>query len=834
MGVVKGAINITSNAVAVLQGIKKEQASFRQDVEKTRSELARKWDKKWKAKVDSSAAAKQMDTLKQKLQPLKKKVNTVVALKDMATAKVKSVTDKVKAAGKMVAKPIVAIKDATAAGLSKIAGGLKSLAKGIAIPVSIAGAAVIGGAIAQGAKLEQSIGGVETLFKDDASVVKANADKAFKTAGLSANEYMETVTGFSASLLGSLGGDTAKSAQVADMAITDMADNANKFGTDMESIQNAYQGFAKQNYTMLDNLKLGYGGTKEEMSRLLSDASKLTGVKYNINNLSDVYSAIHSIQENLGVTGTTAKEASETFSGSFAAMKSAASNLLGNLAIGGDVTGPMEQLVDSASTFLFSNAIPMISRVVKALPGAIKSGIKTAIPRIKEAGGSIISSLKDGMVSLLPSSMGGLLSSLIDNAGSFVTAFGPMLPVLASFGGSVMGTVSQIATSAMPVVGSIINTVQSVIPSVLPVLETVLTTIGDLISAAAPIISGMVEGIGTAVSVLAPIFDTIFSGIGEKVGSVISFVSERMGFISEVINTAAPLIGDILTTAWSVISPIMDLCVNVFKMLFSVVQKVFPGVQRILQSVWNVIKPIVEGVGSVIGGIASGFGWIADKISGGGDPVGQNARGTNSWRGGLTWVGEEGPELMDVPRGSRILPTMESIRFAQDNPVAQSGAGENVGMESLAPVLRVIKGAVQRPVGPSNEQAPLLKVLQGGLQSTGEGIRSAIGQNAKGTNSWQGGPTWVGERGPELLEVPRSARILPTKESMGFAMGQQAAAPRQPDGSSGLQQHVEVTIAKLADQIIVREEADIEKIGTVVAQKIVEVTKNTTPVVKPA
>ena len=162
---------------------------------------------------------------------------------------------------------------------------------------------------------------METLFKEDASVVKANADAAFRTAGLSANAYMEQVTSFSASLISSLSGDTAKAATVADMALIDMADNANKFGTDMESIQNAYQGFAKQNYTMLDNLKLGYGGTKEEMQRLLSDAQKLTGTKYDIDNLADVYNAIHAIQENLGVTGTTAKEASSTFSGSFSAMK---------------------------------------------------------------------------------------------------------------------------------------------------------------------------------------------------------------------------------------------------------------------------------------------------------------------------------------------------------------------------------------------------------------------------------------------------------------------------------------------------------------------------------
>lgn len=185
--------------------------------------------------------------------------------------------------------------------MSAIGSTLKSLTKSVVIPVTIAAVtattAIVGGAVSEGASLEQSIGGVETLFKGDAGVVKKNADAAFKTVGVSANEYMEQVTSFSASLLNSLGGDTATAAKVADMAMVDMADNANKFGSDMDSIQNAYQGFAKQNYTMLDNLKLGYGGTKEEMQRLLKDAQKLTGVKYNIDNLSDVYSAIHAVQE---------------------------------------------------------------------------------------------------------------------------------------------------------------------------------------------------------------------------------------------------------------------------------------------------------------------------------------------------------------------------------------------------------------------------------------------------------------------------------------------------------------------------------------------------------
>ena len=230
-------------------------------------------------------------------------------------------------------------------------------------------------AISEGAALQQSLGGIETLFKGSADKVKGYANEAYKTTGLSANAYMENVTGFSASLLQSLGGDTNKAAETANMAMIDMSDNANKMGTSMESIQLAYQGFAKQNYTMLDNLKLGYGGTKQEMQRLLADAEKLTGVKYDINNLSDVYSAIHAIQENLDITGTTAREAATTFTGSFESMKAAAQNVLGKLALGEDILPSLHALLKTTSTFLFDNFLPMVGNISSGLGLVLTEGI---------------------------------------------------------------------------------------------------------------------------------------------------------------------------------------------------------------------------------------------------------------------------------------------------------------------------------------------------------------------------------------------------------------------------------------------------------------------------
>lgn len=288
------------------------------------------------------------------------------------------------------------------------AGALKKAVAGLAI------GKLIKQSLTEGADLQQSLGGIETLFKYDADTVKKYAAEAYKTAGLSANKYMEQVTSFSASLLQSLGGDTAKAAESANAAIIAMADNANKMGTDMSSIQNAYQGFAKQNYTMLDNLKLGYGGTKQEMERLLKDAELLSGIEYNIENLNDVYSAIQVIQDSLGITGTTAKEAEETFTGSLAAMKAAVQNLLGNLTLGEDIEPALWELSDTVETFLFKNLFPMIGNMLKQVPSVIEgflgnqgltSIIRQMIPKAEEfveSGVEIVTGLIEGIGSAVP------------------------------------------------------------------------------------------------------------------------------------------------------------------------------------------------------------------------------------------------------------------------------------------------------------------------------------------------------------------------------------------------------------------------------------------------
>ena len=284
---------------------------------------------------------------------------------------------------------------------------------------------IISESINLGGALQQSLGGVETLFKDSADTVKAYAAQAYKTVGLSANDYMEQTTSFAASLLSSVSQDTNAAAQLANMAMVDMADNSNKMGTSMQDIQNAYQGFAKQNYTMLDNLKLGYGGTQAEMQRLLKDAEKLSGVHYDLGNLADMYSAIHVIQKEMDITGTTAKEAATTLTGSFAAMKAAAENVMGNWSTGADLTEPLQALADTAQTFLVDNLLPMIGNVLAGIPEIVYS----LVPELLQTGTELLSSLAQGFTEGIPEFFSTALPQLLaftdqlrDNAASFVDA----------------------------------------------------------------------------------------------------------------------------------------------------------------------------------------------------------------------------------------------------------------------------------------------------------------------------------------------------------------------------------------------------------------------------
>ena len=389
-------------------------------------------------------------------------------------------------------------KDPEEAG-EKVGNSIASKIKNIIVAAGIG--KVVSQAFTEGSALEQSLGGIETLYKENADKMKAYAKEAYETSGVSANAYMENVTSFSASLISSLKGDTSKAADIANRAMQDMSDNSNKFGTNIQDIQNAYQGFAKQNYTMLDNLKLGYGGTKEEMQRLLKDDQKLSGQKYDISNLADVYTAIGVIQDNLGITGTTAKEAATTFSGSFGSMKAAAQDFLGNVAIGGDVTGTLSNLITTASTFLFDNAVPMALNIVQGFATALIS----ATPILFQKGYDLLNSLVTGFVQNVPV----VLPQILQFVQDIGTNLAQKAPEMISMGFDLLSRLLDGIISAIPIlveyVPNIITTFANIINDNFP---TILQKGAELIW---QLVQGLIGAIPTIVANIPQIIQAIVS-----------------------------------------------------------------------------------------------------------------------------------------------------------------------------------------------------------------------------------------------------------------------------------------------------------------------------------
>ena len=484
---------------------------------------------------------------------------------------------------------------------SKMVGALK------AVVVAAGIGKVIGAALSEGAALQQSLGGIDTLFKASAEKVKGFANEAYKTTGLSANAYMENVTGFSASLLQSLGGDTDKAADIANMAMIDMSDNANKMGTSMDSIQMAYQGFAKQNYTMLDNLKLGYGGTKQEMQRLLADAEKLTGVKYDINNLSDVYQAIHAIQENLDITGTTAKEASSTFTGSFNAMKAAAQNVLGKLALGEDIQPALDALLESTKTFLVNNLAPMIGNILKQLPKLLLGTLKGVFTSMFGEG---IGSALTGILTTLAgafagfkifSVVSGLLSGLpgiITTVKTAVTGFFALLSanpigiVIAAIGALVAGLVyffTQTETGKQ-IWQDFMSWLSSAWNELLPVLTEVWN---NIVTAATTAWNALVEFVTPIVQEVASVIQTVWNGIS-------TWWSENQGLIQQTFETVWNAIQTVIQTVMPIIQSIIETAMNI---LAPFIETTWNNICTVVTTVWELIKIAIQTAMDVIGGI---------------------------------------------------------------------------------------------------------------------------------------------------------------------------------------------------------------------------------------
>lgn len=555
------------------------------------------------------------------------------------------------------------VSGALMSGISALTGGVKS---------------AFSSAIDEGAKLQQSIGGIETLFKDSAGTVKQYANEAFRTAGVSANEYMENVTSFSASLISSLGGDTAKAAELANTAMTDMSDNANKMGSDMKIITQTYQSLARGNYAMLDNLKLGYGGTKAEMQRLIKDAASYKDVQEELNmtvdegdmSFANMVKAISVVQKKLGITGTTAKEASETFSGSFASMQAAFKDFLGNLTTGGDISKPLGNLAKTASTFIFRNFIPMVGNAFKSLPKAISTFLASAKPE-----------LEAGLKKMLPEEMVNNIMKTFDKVGSFLSSFkdtgaitavagafnavkdaiGHVFSSLAGSGenfdkiakalGEVVKFLADAATKGAEFISSlppgVIQTIASAVLGMVAAFKTV--------SIATKAITGLKTAFGLLKIALSNPWGLAIAGIGALIGWFIQAYTTSEDFrnkvneVVEAIGKVASKIGEFLSgidpSIFALLLPVLGTLLSKFKgfdiigklnpfKLFKknateafdgagasatqskgIIEQVFSGLGSLITSISQGISTVLQGLATAISTVAQGFGRAASMAS---------------------------------------------------------------------------------------------------------------------------------------------------------------------------------------------------------------------------
>ena len=416
------------------------------------------------------------------------------------------------------------------AGLKKLGGAIVTAVKVAGAAAVAAGAAITKAAVDSYADYEQLTGGIETLYKDSADAVLANAQQAFRTAGMSANEYMETVMQFSGSLLQSVGGDTVKAAQMADMALRDMSDNANKMGTDIERLQDAYRGFARGQYTMLDNLSLGYGGTRSEMERLLADAEAISGIHYDIESYADVVDAIHVIQTEMGITGTTAEEAASTISGSWSALKSSWENLLVSLSGGGDsIETAVQAVFDSLLTWL-GNVGPRVMETVQGIMAAIPAVIETAWPAVRDSFfGFVEETFGSGMADKMRDAFNEL-HGVIERLGA----------KLGELGEAVQSTLMPALQGAWDTISPF---VEEMAPKVMDVLETVLGGVIDLAT-------GITEHVSALISAVTPMLDGILSTVSSVFDGIKTTIEGVVGFVVSLVTGDFEGMASSLSTIW--------------------------------------------------------------------------------------------------------------------------------------------------------------------------------------------------------------------------------------------------------------------------------------------
>lgn len=653
---------------------------------------------------------------------------------------------------------------------SKLGAGIKVAAMAAVAATGVALGAIISKSLSEGADLQQSLGGIETLFKKNGDKVKTFANEAYKTAGMSANDYMQTVTSFSASLLQSMGGDTEAATDVANMALIDMSDNANKMGTSMESIQDAYKGFAKQNYTMLDNLSLGYGGTKTEMERLLADATKLTGVKYDISNLDDVYNAIHAVQEEMGITGTTAKESAETFSGSLDSMKAAFANVMGGLSLGQDIKPALQALATTTSTFLFGNFLPMVKNILSALPGAFVTLFQSAAPLFMQAGTDFLSSLGIG----ISGGMGGLLSTFMATINPVIagikTAFSQIPQLFQTIVSSVTPFISMIAAGfakldfsgfqslISAVVPAIQNAFSVMMGIVGPAIESVVSSFVKMWNAAQPLISVLAGALMPALQVLGAFvggflkgalmglsatFDTVravigfltpvisylvtgFKAIVPALTSVATWVGTVIGFFTNL-SGAGNSLKTILTSSWSNIRSMITTAGSSIGKVINVIRSAFTGVgsaggvlRNILGLAWNGIRAVISSAGGSISAVINRIRSFFSGLSSSGSSLGSAV--SNAWRGMSRAVSAAAGKITGiVNRVKGIFNSLKNINLSGAGSAIMNGflGGLKRAYEGVKNFVGGIAGWIKDNKGPIDYDRRLLipagEAIMGGL-----------------------------------------------------------------------------------------------------------------------
>ena len=471
----------------------------------------------------------------------------------------------------------------------KLKSGLATAGK-VAVAGVAAGATAIGAlgtkAVAAYADYEQLVGGVETLFKDSQDQVMDYANNAYKTAGLSANEYMETVTSFSASLLQSLDGDTSAAADKANLAITDMSDNANKMGTDMTSIQNAYQGFAKSNYTMLDNLKLGYGGTQAEMERLLADAEKISGIKYDISSYADIVDAIHVVQTEMGITGTTAEEAASTIQGSFGMMKSAWQNLVTGMADPSQDLGVLVGNFTDSIVTVGNNLIPRIQDLLPRIVEATTSLVGTVSEQLPAILGTVLPSLVEGATSLVTGLMGALpevLEVLADVAPTVINTLVPalieLLPQITQTGIDVVVSLAQGIADALP------QLIPAATDAIIEIVEVLTSpdTLGNLIDAALAIILALVDGLVDATPKL-------IAAVPDVIANLVTAIIANMPKILEAGVEITMALAD------GLIKALPELIAAIPNLILGIVQGIIDNLPEIIMAGPKIIAALATGL----------------------------------------------------------------------------------------------------------------------------------------------------------------------------------------------------------------------------------------------